>query len=318
MSSPDQFRGTLEKIGKLTPILLDAHGNIIDGFHRVKKDPKWKDYSVTCGQIDDPTKLALARLASNVCRRIVSSDEIQDAIRKLHKTKGWTPKQLAEMTGMGLTWAYAHWPNDIKDKTMQALRKGKKTSVSKNETTRDQLSRNVCKEFGLGQGELTPSQVSKYLKMNPLDQRRMIQSFKANLSNGKKLLPKQLFKKIEKKLDVIVLVNKRRVVPHATDSAEDSSLCSLSPPKANVNPNHSPSADLILQVPQRLEEKSSDSTLEERFATVPFTWKQWKPQEIGAGVVDPSKYKHSQFPKECICAHCPAILKCQFGIKPSK
>jgi len=31
-----------EKIGQLYPVLVDAEGNVIDGFHRLEADPKWR------------------------------------------------------------------------------------------------------------------------------------------------------------------------------------------------------------------------------------------------------------------------------------
>jgi hypothetical protein len=72
------LKKSIEGLGKLNPILKDAHGNIIDGFHRQEVDPNWN--AITIGEIDNPAKLELARLATNFCRRHMTSEEIRDKL----------------------------------------------------------------------------------------------------------------------------------------------------------------------------------------------------------------------------------------------
>jgi hypothetical protein len=110
-------------IGKLYPILKDKHGNIIDGFHRLEADPEWP--SVTVDAIDNPKKLALARLVANACRRGVLNSEMLDHISFLMKSEHMTVKEIATETGIDETTIYPHIPPELKptgEKISQGLK----------------------------------------------------------------------------------------------------------------------------------------------------------------------------------------------------
>lgn len=125
---------TLSKkaIGVLYPILRDAHGNIIDGFHRENADPDWP--SITINLIDDPVKLELARLTANGLRRTVPFSETQRRIGFLIAEGGLTPEQISEKTGMSIDTVYKYMPQDMKDPVKVAARLGKGSVRSSEQT----------------------------------------------------------------------------------------------------------------------------------------------------------------------------------------
>jgi hypothetical protein len=70
-----------EKIGQLYPVLVDAKGNVIDGFHRLEADPNWRKEKIS--EIDTEEKLLVARCVSNWHRRQVAREEKEDWINGL-------------------------------------------------------------------------------------------------------------------------------------------------------------------------------------------------------------------------------------------
>lgn len=101
-----------EGLGELTPVLLDAHGEIIDGFHRRGENAKW--HAITVGHIDTPVKLELARLAVNFARRRVAAQELTQRITFLIKA-GLKPDEIAQKTGIGRTTIFKYMAQDLKD-----------------------------------------------------------------------------------------------------------------------------------------------------------------------------------------------------------
>jgi len=60
-------------VHELYPVIKDAHGNVIDGFHRLEADPNWKTEILE--DIKTPVQLVLARIVANTHRRSVSKEE---------------------------------------------------------------------------------------------------------------------------------------------------------------------------------------------------------------------------------------------------
>lgn len=108
------LKKSMEKLGSLVPVLKDVHGNVIDGVHRLKENPNCP--CITVESVTDPIQLILARMAANVCRRQVSSEEKIDWLRQLAKLTSWTPKQIAQESGMSYTWVMKYLPDEYKDK----------------------------------------------------------------------------------------------------------------------------------------------------------------------------------------------------------
>ncbi len=68
-------------VHELYPMLKDVHGNVIDGFHRLRADPNWR--TETLEHIKTPTQLVLARIIANTHRRSVSREEREEQINEL-------------------------------------------------------------------------------------------------------------------------------------------------------------------------------------------------------------------------------------------
>lgn len=78
-----------EKIGQLYPVLVDAKGNVIDGFHRLEADPNWRRERIK--EVDTEEKLLVARCVSNWHRRQVSREEKEEWINglaQIYKSQG--------------------------------------------------------------------------------------------------------------------------------------------------------------------------------------------------------------------------------------
>lgn len=108
------LKASKEIVGTLYPILKDAWGNIIDGFHRQRVDPKWP--SIKLRHITDPVQLNMARLIANVCRREVPAQEKSELLGQIAKLTGWTPKQIAEALPMKKSWVYQYLPHEYKER----------------------------------------------------------------------------------------------------------------------------------------------------------------------------------------------------------
>lgn len=106
-------------VGKLYPVLVGKHGEIIDGRYRLKADPNWPRVEVQ--SVDSEEQRLLARLISNACRRDISSEEKTEMLRKLGRLnleKGVQPSKLikiiSEKTGMSYRWVMKYAPDELK------------------------------------------------------------------------------------------------------------------------------------------------------------------------------------------------------------
>ena len=78
-----------KKIGQLYPVLLDAKGNVIDGFHRLEADPNWRTEKLP--EVNTEEKLLVARCVANWHRRQVSREEKEEWINglaRIYKKQG--------------------------------------------------------------------------------------------------------------------------------------------------------------------------------------------------------------------------------------
>lgn len=84
-----------EKIGQLYPVLVDAEGNVIDGFHRIEADPNWRREKLP--EIDTEEKLLVARCVANWHRRQISREEKEEWINdlaRIYKKQGLSVSSL--------------------------------------------------------------------------------------------------------------------------------------------------------------------------------------------------------------------------------
>jgi hypothetical protein len=108
-------------VGHLYPVLMDKHGNVIDGNHRLVADKNWPKLKLD--HIKSKKELVLARLVSNVCRRNVPRTEKTQMLRELgeiHVQEGVSPGKIphvvAEETGMSYRWVMEYLPDDLKER----------------------------------------------------------------------------------------------------------------------------------------------------------------------------------------------------------
>jgi len=109
-----------ERAGRLYPVLLDRHGNIIDGMHRLTADKKWP--KITIENIETEEQRLIARIISNVCRRHIPAKEKREMLGRLGEIyqkegveQGKIAYKIAEKTGMSYTWVMKYLPNQFKD-----------------------------------------------------------------------------------------------------------------------------------------------------------------------------------------------------------
>jgi hypothetical protein len=110
-----------KKIGQLYPILVDFHGNIIDGEHRFSVDKKWKKMKLR--HIKTERDRIIARIVSNNVRRNVSKKEKTMLLKRLaeiYLNKGIELKkissQIMDETGMSYQWVMKYLPNKYKQR----------------------------------------------------------------------------------------------------------------------------------------------------------------------------------------------------------
>jgi len=102
-------REDLEKsektVGQIYPVLKDKNGKIIDGFHRKRVNPDWKEEKV---DTDDPLRILQIRVACQY-RRGVPKEEKQEWVnncRKILQERGLqgTQQEIAEALGLSRQW----------------------------------------------------------------------------------------------------------------------------------------------------------------------------------------------------------------------
>lgn len=102
-------REDLEKsektVGQILPVLLDKNGNIIDGFHRKRVNPNWKEERL---DIDDALQVLRVRVAVQY-RREVPAEEKKGWVkecRRLLRERGQngTQEEIADCLGLSRQW----------------------------------------------------------------------------------------------------------------------------------------------------------------------------------------------------------------------
>jgi len=105
-------------LGELSPVLKDAFGNIIDGFHRKGENADWREEILPW--IDTPEKLEAARLAVNFNRRKMAPEEIKERVTFL-VGKGLKPEEIAKTTGISERTIRKYTPQEFKNPTYVAM-----------------------------------------------------------------------------------------------------------------------------------------------------------------------------------------------------
>lgn len=106
-----------EVVGPLLPVLKDENGRIIDGIHRLEADRNWPTQTVPIHGVDSD----IARIVINVQRREVPPKEKTGMLKDLAEETGWSPEEIAEKTGMSVSWVRKYLPSKYKNKEMAKL-----------------------------------------------------------------------------------------------------------------------------------------------------------------------------------------------------
>jgi hypothetical protein len=149
------LKASSKRVGRLYPILLDKHGNIIDGRHRFAADEDWPKMRLE--HVETEEDRLVARLISNVCRRDVSAGEKSEMLGKLgeiYLSEGLKPGRIAykiaEETGMSYRWVMNYLPDKLKErpglggsskalKFDKSIEKIQKSTVARHATVEDEL-----------------------------------------------------------------------------------------------------------------------------------------------------------------------------------
>ena len=149
-----------ERAGRLYPVLLDRHGNVIDGMHRLTVDKNWP--KIKLGNIETEEQRLIARLVSNVCRRNVPAKEKTEMLGRLGDIylkegveQGKIAQKIAEKTGMTCRWVTKYLPDKFKD----PLQSKRASSAERRSAEKDPSVRTLLKEL------LTPPQRNGVLEI---------------------------------------------------------------------------------------------------------------------------------------------------------
>ena len=171
-----ELKSSAERIGQLYPILLDHHGNIIDGEHRYGADEGWR--TIRLDHIRTERDRLIARIISNTVRRSVSPREKTKLLSRLGEIYlnegvelGKIAYKIADETGMSYRWVAKYLADRFKDSAQSERRT---TPVARRAT---------------GENELTEPPKEKILT---------IQKYTANISFVNVLLEKSVYTRLEK------------------------------------------------------------------------------------------------------------------------
>lgn len=111
------LKKSMKKIGQLYPVLKSKDGKIIDGIHRKHANKNWPELVVDVSGY----MTTVARIVANVQRREISPKEKTTMLKELVEETHWSPEQIAENTGMSISWVRKYLPSQYKDKVMADL-----------------------------------------------------------------------------------------------------------------------------------------------------------------------------------------------------
>jgi len=118
----EDLRKSKEKLGALAPVVLDKHGNIVEGHHRLKADPNWP--KITFDQIETEEDRILYTIAFNWHRREKSEKWKAVMLSKLAKL-GYDVKKIIEKTGLSERTVYRYLPSTFKQSEPEQLASAK-------------------------------------------------------------------------------------------------------------------------------------------------------------------------------------------------
>jgi hypothetical protein len=138
----EELKQSKQRFGALSPIILDAKGNIVEGHHRNKADSDWP--KVTYKEIKTEEDQILYAIAFNWHRREKAESWKTRMLGKL-ASLGYTVDQIAERTSLNKRTVYRYLPSDLKGPEPKELEEAR--------LSRDSLSRNL-KPQDMSEGQI--------------------------------------------------------------------------------------------------------------------------------------------------------------------
>lgn len=127
--SIETLQSSHKKYGQLYPILVDAEGNIIDGFHRIKVNPNWEKRKLDWVKTDvDRIKIGMI---ANFDRREITTEEITKKLGELAQLTGWDAQKIGEELDRSYTWVIKYLPQKFKNKQMSELATRRVANIEK-------------------------------------------------------------------------------------------------------------------------------------------------------------------------------------------
>mgnify|MGYP000123674063 CR=1 FL=1 len=78
----EDLRASMEAVGQIYPVIKDLHGDIIDGNHRKRVDPNWKEVTLP---VKDRLVALRIKVHLNLMRRRISKEEKEEWIRECRR-----------------------------------------------------------------------------------------------------------------------------------------------------------------------------------------------------------------------------------------
>lgn len=102
----EELQSSESQVGQIFPVIKDQYGNILDGFHRKRTNPNWRETTI---QVKDKLHALRIRVHANILRREVERKEKQlwvSETRKVLQESGLkgTQEEIADALGMSQPW----------------------------------------------------------------------------------------------------------------------------------------------------------------------------------------------------------------------
>jgi len=98
-------------VGQIFPVIKDQHGNTLDGFHRKRVNPNWREITM---ETKDELHALKIRIHANIIRRGIEKKEGYDWVQKARKLLNpnnpnqLSQRELAKILGVSKTWVQEH------------------------------------------------------------------------------------------------------------------------------------------------------------------------------------------------------------------
>lgn len=110
----EDLEKSMATVGQIYPVLKAKNGEIIDGFHRKRVDPNWKEEIIPT---DDPLVILKIRVATQYRRDVPANEKAEwvKECRKILQERGQegTQQEIAKALGASQQWVSKYDPNPV-------------------------------------------------------------------------------------------------------------------------------------------------------------------------------------------------------------